>query len=290
MHSSKLKNKPLLKFEAIGTKWIIEGDISAEIATRIKQRITEFDEVYSRFLPYSLVRRMSEQAGEYVFPDEAKDLVSFYQELYDVSEGKVTPLIGGALEEAGYDSKYSFIPSQTLHKPPSLDDVFSYQFPKITLRQPALLDFGGAGKGYLVDIIARLLKEAGIKSFCINAGGDILVEGKPQRVGLEDPAEPPHIIGTVQVENSALCGSAPNRRHWGRYHHILDPDTLSSPQHIQAIWVKAKTALYADGLSTALFFVKPTTLRKKFDFEYAIIENENMYMSEGFNAKLFMRD
>lgn len=289
MRSTRLKTRPLHKFEALGTLWILEGDILPQTLRQVKKRIAEFDRNYSRFREDSLVSRMSKKAGQYKLPPDAKKLFDFYEELYTLTQRRVTPLVGSLLEEAGYDSTYSFH-TRLLHQPPDWKESVDYSFPYITLKKPALLDFGAAGKGYIVDLIGETLEENGISSFCINAGGDILTRGEPWTIGLEDPEREGVILGTLELENAALCGSAPNRRKWGRYHHIIDPVTLRSPNHLQAVWVKAKTALQADGFSTALFFVNPTTLRQATMMDYMIIKDENITMSQGFCADLFIKD
>ena len=40
------------------------------------------------------------------------------------------------------------------------------------MKQAAMLDFGAAGKGYLVDIVGQVLENHGIKNYVIDAGGD----------------------------------------------------------------------------------------------------------------------
>lgn len=268
-----------LTFEAIGTHWQIDimQEISADDLRKfhslILACIDEFDKTYSRFRPDSLVTEISKQEGTFTLPDDAELLFFLYRRIYDLTHGKVTPLIGNALEEAGYDADYSFVP-KIIHTPPVWDDAIEYTHPLLKMKQKAMLDFGAAGKGYLVDILGELLHELGVTHFTIDAGGDILhasPDDIPIRIGLEHPEDSSKVIGVVEIANQSICGSAGNRRKWENFHHILDPDTLASPQEVLATWVVADNAIVADALATCLFFVSPEDLLRDFSFEYVIL-------------------
>lgn len=287
----------VIDFEAIGTAWKIEifDTTPDKTATELKQailaRIDEYDKNYSRFRDDSLVTRMSQRAGRYTLPDDARPMLDLYKQLYDISGGAVTPLIGQTLIEAGYDANYSLQPGK-LHTPPKWEAVMDYKFPHLQLKKPALLDFGAAGKGYLVDIIGELLHGRGIYAYLINAGGDILFHTNTHKqidIGLEHPGDPTMAVGVAHIHNQSLCGSAGNRRAWMGYHHIIDPRSLRSPRHIAAVWVVADTGLLADGLATALFFVDPPVLKQHFDFEYAVVQSDmSLSRSEDFPADFFV--
>ncbi len=297
MLSTKLKPKPnpsqlILDFEAIGTRWIIElsapDTMHADLQAAVIARIEQFDRNYSRFRSDSLVTTMSKKAGRYRLQGDGKAMLDLYQELYELTDGLVTPLIGQTLSDAGYDANYS-LQSKPLSKPPKWDEVLAYSFPELTLKKQVLLDFGACGKGYLVDIIGELLASRGVNTFLINAGGDIVHRGtEPIEIGLEHPENPDEAIGIFNLDNKALCGSAGNRRIWGAYHHIINPQTLASPTDIRALWVSAETTLLADGLSTALFFVHPKVLQKRYNFTYAILAADySLSHSPDFPARFF---
>jgi thiamine biosynthesis lipoprotein len=152
------------------------------------------------------------------------------------------------------------------------------------------LDFGAAGKGYLIDLVAKVLKENGVVKYCINAGGDILYQNDmPIRVGLENPANTEQVIGVCTLAHGSICGSAGNRRAWGDFTHIINPKTLSSPRNILAVWVCAKTAIVADALATCLFFVPAETLTDTYQFEYVIVRDDfSLEKSAHFPGELFV--
>jgi FAD:protein FMN transferase len=306
MLSSKSNAKPkpktaqsvnaTFRFEAIGTTWeitlarTISDDLIRALQCSIMNRIEEFDRHYSRFRADSLVSTMAREAGRYHLPDDAEPFLKLYERMYELTGGLMTPLIGQVLSDAGYDADYS-LHSGTLSPTPVWSAVLDYQPPNLVVKQPALLDFGAIGKGYLVDIVAGLITESGITDFCVNAGGDMLQRqtiSDPLRVGLEHPDHPDEVISVVDLKNQSLCGSAGNRRAWEGFHHIINPLTQSSPTQLKAVWVLADTAMLADALSTALFFTKPDKLRKEYDFEYTIIhEDYSLEHSPAFPAEYF---
>ncbi len=319
---------PTFSFEAIGTQWAIyigdedgevSSDLSLELSEKIQKRIAVFDLHYSRFRSDSLVSEMSRVAGVYTLPADAEALFDVYKKTYDVTGGLVTPLIGQALVDLGYDAQYSLVPKTVIGKVPQWKDVLHYDYPLLTVKTPVLLDFGAAGKGYLIDIIGKILKDSlrnsKVFSFTVDAGGDILhakcekhitsprqrlgvmkIE-KKLRVGLENPEDTTQIIGVAEVCNESICGSAGNRRTWQKLGnkgeikkltHIIHPETHSSPKGISAIWTIASTACVADMLATALSFVSPEILRPHFLFEYLILNTDySINKSEGFVVELF---
>ncbi len=282
-------------FEAIGTTWKIDAyrDVpeaeKANLLSSIMARIDDFDKAYSRFRADSLVTKMSKETGAFLLPRDAGPMLSLYHDLYICTGGLVTPLIGNLISDAGYDAKYSLITKKGLSSPPAWDETLEYKDLVLTVKKPVLLDFGAAGKGYLVDLVAQVLEANGVSEYCVDAGGDILHKGeKPIRVGLEDPEDKNKVVGICLLENASICGSAGNRRTWGDFTHIINPKTLNSPKEILAVWVKAKTALLADALATCLFFVSPSTLMDAYGFEYVLVRSDrSVEKSTGFPGEVF---
>lgn len=284
-------------FQAIGTTWNIDipADFDAKkeqvLLQSIKDRIAQFDSAYSRFRKDSLVASIARRAGRYVFPADALPMMDLYKELYILTGGLMTPLIGQVLSDAGYDAEYSLKPKSSIASAPRWEDVIEYKHPNILTKKPVILDFGALGKGYLIDIVAGVIRDHGIKNYTVDAGGDIAYfneASRPLHVGLEDPEDSKQIIGTANIINQSICGSAGNRRAWNKFHHIINPETVESPRHIIGLWVLADTTILADALATALFFVEPDRLTTKYKFEFAIFyEDHSARLSPDFPGELF---
>ena len=278
-------------FEALGTHWSIETEqiLSRQLLSAVRHRIEAFEKTYSRFRDDSLVFKIAKEEGVYSFPEDAATLFEFYEKLYEITDGKVTPLIGGMLEKAGYDASYSFVEKQQQGLP-SWDEAIEWNKPFLTVKKRVTLDVGAAGKGYLVDILSKMLDDAGIDDYIIDASGDMRHRGGLEnRVGLEDPRAEGRVIGAIDVHNKSLCASAINRRKWGNgQHHMFDPDTMQPTQDIIATWVIAESAMVADGIATSLFLTNPKILRKSFNFEFLRMnKNGAIDYSPAFEGKLF---
>ena len=185
------------------------------------------------------------------------------------------------------------------------------------------IEFGGLGKGYALDRVAALLERHGVLRYYINAGGDIyakqgkaraektggwsarpdlrLAQGRetgpsgedlpPWVILLEHPDDPSRSIGKINLDGRAIAASAPNRRKWGPYHHLINAQTKKPAQGAKAIFVLANSGIEADAYATALFtagFEEGIALSKNLPVEILFISSQDkMYKSKGFDAEMF---
>ncbi len=127
------------------------------------------------------------------------------------------------------------------------------------------LDLGGLAKGSILDSAAATLKERGVPSALVEAGGDLYCYGdRKWRVGIQDPRGD-GLLGVVSVSNAGVCGSGDYYQYTlveedgevKRKHHILDPELLDSADKSIAVTVIAPSAELADALATTLFILGP---------------------------------
>lgn len=226
----------------------------------------------------------------YEFPEDVAELVRLYERLYELTDGAVTPLVGQSLSALGYDKSYS-LHAGAPQKVQAWDDVMRWDGRVITTSRPLELDFGAAGKGYLVDVVASILDEYGVHDFVIDASGDIRTSGQAtQIIGLENPYDTTMVIGTVELHDASLCASATNRRSWGNgLHHVIDGHTGKPTEDVVATWVVADSTALADGLATALFFVEPDKLQSIGRFQFVrLLANGSVESSDDFVGQLFI--
>ncbi|WP_457950606.1 FAD:protein FMN transferase [Pseudarthrobacter sp. alpha12b] len=279
-------------FQGIGTGWEITTalPLPPAVRTRLLERVEKFDGDWSRFRSDSLVADLAREPGRYEFPDEAAPLGDLYGRLYRLTGGAMTPLIGGSLERLGYDAAYSLRPAGPPLPAPAWDSVLTWSGTVLTASAPVVLDIGAAGKGLLVDLLAGELEAAGVDTFLIDAGGDLLARGAgPVGVALEHPYNPAQAIGVMDLQGRALCASAANRRAWGDgLHHVLDGTTGQPVRTAVATWALADTAMVADALATALFFVPGALLQETFDVSWlTVFSDGSATYSAEFEGKLF---
>jgi FAD:protein FMN transferase len=279
-------------FDGIGTRWEISTPLplGPSLRARLLARVEEFDADWSRFRSDSLVTAMAREPGRYDFPAEADQLGELYRTLYRLSGGAMTPLIGASLERLGYDADYSLRPAGSALPAPAWDAVLDWTGTAITAHAPVVLDIGAAGKGLLVDLLAAELAADGVDSYVIDASGDLLAHGVgAMQVGLEHPYNPEQAIGIVQLDGRSLCASAANRRAWDDgLHHVLDGMTGQPVRTAVATWAMADTAVLADALATALFFVPGSELQETFGFSWlTVFSDGSAAYSEEFEGTLF---
>lgn len=294
-------------FDAIGAPWRIgvggeetpSASLGAPLAhddlAAVLDRIERFDRDWSRFRDDSLVARIAREAGSWRLPADAEPLLALYEQLYALTDARVSPLVGASLERLGYDAAYRLTPTGDPLPAPSWADALALRRTAsgidLDTVAPVVLDVGAAGKGYLVDIVGDLLEARGVTETVVDASGDVRVRGgRGIRVALEHPADPTKAVGVVELRDAALCGSAINRRAWGDgLHHIVDAVSgRPVADGIIATWVVADTALVADGLATALFFVEPARLSDAFAFEWVRLSvGGRLEASPGLRGELY---
>ncbi|RMI12502.1 FAD:protein FMN transferase [Cellulomonas triticagri] len=268
-------------FEAIGTRWEIDTPepLTPAVLAAVHERIGRFDQDWSRFRADSWVSEVARSgAGTYALPADAGPLLDVYDVAARCTDGAVSPLVGHALEDLGYDATYSLRPRRdaagALLTRPAPDWGSVVRAPgQVTLGGPALLDVGAAGKGYLVDLVAEVLTAHGVREHVVDAGGDLRASvPEPLVVALEDPRDTGRALGTVRVATGAVCGSATNRRAWAPdAHHVVDARTGLPTRDVLAAWAFAPTALVADMAATALFFAEPDLVASRFGVRYVVL-------------------
>ncbi|UCF40925.1 MAG: FAD:protein FMN transferase [Gemmatimonadota bacterium] len=116
----------------------------------------------------------------------------------------------------------------------------------------------GVAKGYIVDAVARVLRQHGIERYLINAGGDIRAGGRkarrrPWTVGVQDPSKSGSFPDTIHLTDAAVATSGT----YERYRHIVSSETGRSPTTSASVSVVAPSAMAADALATAVFVMEP---------------------------------
>jgi thiamine biosynthesis lipoprotein len=288
-------------FDAIGTRWTLDTPepLPVDVLAAVHERIARFDTDWSRFRDDSWVAQVARGgAGTYALPDDAGPLLDAYDVAAGCTDGAVSPLVGRALEGLGYDAAYSLRPRRdaagallTAAAPDWRTSVRrSVDGRTLTLDEPALLDVGAGGKGYLVDLVAGVLAAHGLTEHVVDAGGDLRAAvPEPLTVALEDPRDTARAIGVLRLTDGALCGSATNRRAWAPgVHHVVDARTGVPTSDVLATWAVGPSALVADVAATALFFAEPDLVASRFGIRYVVLRADgSVRWSLGIDGEVF---
>lgn len=113
----------------------------------------------------------------------------------------------------------------------------------------------GLVKGWAVQrACAALSAELPGHDVLVNAGGDIAVasgrtDSPPWRLGIEDPADPTRLLGTVDLSSGGLATSGAAARG----QHIVSPWTGTPATALAAVSVAGPSLMWADVYATAAF-------------------------------------
>jgi thiamine biosynthesis lipoprotein len=276
------------RFDAIGTRWEIEGDLGGGDRAVVGDLIERFDRDWSRFRADSAVTRLATAGGALESADAAP-MLDAYQAVSEATAGAVNPLVGASLEALGYDPDYTLTPDRPVAARGDWTDVISWTAQGATASAPALIDVGALGKGRLVDVVFAALSDV-TGDLVVDAGGDMRVRGAVVRTALEHPFDAAKAIGVVELRDAALCGSAINRRAWGDgLHHVLDARTGQPVRTWAAAWALGADAMRADAVATALFFEGGPELADGWGIEWVRMTTDGTAeRSPGWPGELFV--
>ena len=160
------------------------------------------------------------------------------------------------------------------------------------------INLGGIAKGHAVESVIDLLREAGVVSALVSAGGDTRLLGNrgngPWVVGVRNPDDEQGIVTRLALEDEAISTSGDYERFFieddVRYHHILNPSTGESAGLLRSVTVIGPDATLTDGLSTSVFVLGPEAglalIESLDDYEALLIDtNRRIRFSSGFEAR-----
>jgi thiamine biosynthesis lipoprotein len=267
-----------VEFRALGTncaiKFRLEEDRSAlEFAAQALGWLGDFEAKFSRYRPDSLISRINREAGGgWVATDPEMDaMLDLADEVHRRSDGILDATLLPLEQVWDWKEAHRELPSTARVR--SALDLTGWG--KVERRPGAVrlplvgmgLDFGGFGKEYAVDFIARLARQHGIRDALVDLGRDLHALGGNGthpfwHVGIEDGCHPGKCWGGLAVSDQAVSASGDYARffiHDGvRYGHILDPRTgWPVANGMRAVTVVAPTCLDAGIYSTTVFVLGP---------------------------------
>jgi len=132
------------------------------------------------------------------------------------------------------------------------------------------IDLSAIAKGYGVDRVAGVVRNAGYTDFIVEIGGEVFAagrksDGQPWKIGINYPdvAAPPDLVYKTLLLSDRAVATSGNYRNFQniegkRYTHIIDPQTGTPIDNgIASVTVLADTCALADGLATGLMVMGP---------------------------------
>lgn len=206
-------------------------------------------------------------------------------EMYRLSDGAFDVTIGSVTHGVyrfGYDNEH--LPSQKeLQIAEKLvgSNQMSLEGNNIKLLSGTIIDLGGIGKGYAVDLAINLLKQKGVSHAVVAASGDIGCLGECV-VNIQDPFHTQGYIATITstLPRMAISTSGNYERYIKNktHNHLIDPKTGQSQQKYASITlIDTGDNTRIDALATAVSVMdekKAIAMLKKLNIAYVLIRND----------------
>lgn len=265
--------------ETMGTTYSVKYVVSqAEIAplsTKIKSdidiKLDKINQLMSTYIVESELSNINRAPANQSIPisSETAFVISKAIDLYSLSNGKLDITIGPLVNLWGFGPEATPIVLPDESQLANLRTYVGIDKFKLTgnslvkLNKNVYIDLSTIAKGYAVDVVVQHMRDLGFKSFMVEIGGELYVQGskpnqKPWLIAIEKPVSNERALQKIiAVENVGIASSGDYRNYFEkegiRYSHLIDPTTGYPIQHnLVAVTVLAESAMMADGLATAL--------------------------------------
>lgn len=247
----------------------------------LHHEITSFERRFSRFLPESELTAFNSNAGNDTSVSATFiELLHACMQIAEATDGLYNPFILPALQKAGY--KGSWPSPQNLAGASDFSDrqVVPYTELQISTHSACIpansaLDFGGIGKGYLLDKLCDDLRPRQLHGYWISLGGDIACRGydldnQPWAVYVQHASIPDRMIGTLTNTGGSplfIATSGVTKRRGensqGSWHHIINPQTgLPADTAVLTATVTATSGVKADVYAKTIVIAGKQQARK----------------------------
>jgi thiamine biosynthesis lipoprotein len=201
--------------------------------------------------PDSELSRVNREAslGPVKISTETREVLGRADQLARASEGAFDVTIAPTLAQWG------FLPPNLRRKNAGdWQDLLLLDGDRVFFLRPMAVDLGGIAKGFAVDQAIETLRELGVVSGVVNAGGDLRVFGGGGSVAhVRRPSRPQSFARTIHLVNSALATSSPcftERRLRDRsVSHLVNPRTRVAITGARSVTVRASECWMADALT-----------------------------------------
>ncbi|TAE26518.1 MAG: FAD:protein FMN transferase [Cytophagales bacterium] len=252
--------------------------------SQVSARMDTLNQIMSDYLDGSEINRLSETSGLGRWVAVSAPLYAVLQKSYQLarlSNGRYDPTIGPLSQLWRRAVRQRTFPPSRDRRHAQLAVGYRLMQLDSTTRSVRLLkpnmrlDVGGIGQGFAVDEAAEVLRAAGIYSFLLDLGGDILAGSPPPdrpegwriNVGSGTNTRPdPADTLVVLLRNAAITTSGDTYRHLDlngkRYSHVMNPRSGLGLRHFVRVTVMAPEGYRADALTKVFSVAKPNARKR----------------------------
>lgn len=235
----------------------------------VRALFDDWEQTLSRFLPQSELSQLNRLAGKPVVVSELLFTVLERALMAaEATDGLYDPTLLNQLVQLGYDRSFDELPAElpaskhTTSPGGRWRDIHVDKALHLVILPAGIgVDFGGIAKGMAVDAALEKLRQEGITTALVNAGGDLAVQGVPaleQQWPIEVEGKKQSWV--IPLHHGAMATSGISRRHWKQgthaRHHLVDPRTgLSAQSGLWSVTVVAARCEQAEVAAKVAFLL-----------------------------------
>jgi thiamine biosynthesis lipoprotein len=235
--------------------------------------IQDFESKFNEYDPTSLLAKINSSEEEhFVMDPDLYELLVIADSLWQMTDGSFDPTIKPVWDLWNFGAEEPAIPDSLLMKAELEKVDFSrlvYDKEQLYKPQGMQITFGALAKGYILDKALDYMKQSHLLKGFINSRSSMAFFGYKisPLVYIQHPRKADDSIASFKVNNLSIGTSGDYQQYFEeddqRYHHILNAHTGLPVQNIFSVTVVAEKAVWADGLSTALFTLDPQQALEK---------------------------
>ena len=271
---------------AMGTEFAIDlyardEETASEAATAAFDEVDRLEELLSNYRPTSELVRIGREAGAGTVTTDPETFRFLDRALFwsAQSHGAFDITVGPLLRAWGFFMHGGRIPTEA--ELMALREQVGWQKVRLDASDHSVrfvparaldLDPGSIGKGFAVDSVVTVLREAGIGTALISAGTSTVYgmgappnsEGWP--VTVMDPRVAGRVASVILLRDMSLSSGACTQKFFikdgHRYCHIFDPRTMHPVEGVLQTTVVSPSATDSDALSTVVFVLSAAESRE----------------------------
>lgn len=287
------QSKHVLGSEAFIT--IVDEISTDEMFKILWNKIDSFEKRFSRFDINSELSFVNINAGKPIkISSEFLKLIKTSIKYSLLTNGLFNPFILPTLQKVGYKTSWPSPDDKTFNlldmsnkKQCEIKDI-KIDGLNLTIPKDSALDFGGIGKGYLIDQLSSILIKHSYRDFWISLGGDIVCSGfdldnKRWKINIananHNDENATSIFSKEDGSILAIATSGITKRKGEGWHHIIDPRiNQSANTDLLTATILADSATKADVYAKNIIIVgsqESLALAKKNNLKIWLQKNNN---------------
>lgn len=284
------------------------GENSDKAVKKTLDKMSAIDQAANSYSDDSEITRLNKAAGmePVTLSEDLFDLLEYSLTIAELTDSAFDPTVGPLVGLWQTAKSEQTPPSdeqiqETLQLVNYKNVIMNSNNMTAFLSQPGMsIDLGAITKGFAVEKGMAILREHGIRTAMIRAGGNVYTigtkpDGNKWQIGIRDPLHPQHTLGYLEPENQVVDTSGNYEQLFTvndkTYGHIIDPHTGYPADAAAGCTVLTNKPSLADALSTAAFILGAeeglNLLERIPDTEGIMISSDGqLFMSSGFGEIL----